>query len=116
MDNTPNPADHGQRRLVWVDGARHLLSLGVASELRNARRRQGLSFRAAAKRTGVSAGNICKLEHSQRAPSYAVAELLIDGLKLEPVAARRLMAEARPYAGRSWVAPDEREQDLDLTG
>jgi transcriptional regulator with XRE-family HTH domain len=94
MDNADPGLGDGQRQ-------RGCLSPAVAVELRSARRRLGLSFRSAARRTGVSAGNLCKLEHGQRAPSFKVAEALVGGLGLEPGVAAALMAEAR-HAGRSW--------------
>lgn len=100
MDNAAISPVDGQRQ-------RHYLSPGVAAELRSARRRLGLSFRAAARRTGVSAGALCRLEHAQRAPSIAVAEALVDGLHLPPSVAARLMLEAR-HAGRSWLPPSRR--------
>lgn len=98
MDNASSPLHHGQRE-------RHYLSPGVAAGLRNARRKLGLSYRIAAGRTGVDAGMICKLEHCQRAPSVAVAQAPVDGLRLEGDVAAGLMAEAVRDAGRSWRAP-----------
>ncbi len=97
MHNATSPLRLGQRE-------RHYLSPGVAAELRNARRKLGLSYRMAAGRTGVDAGTICKLEHCQRAPSVEVARALVDGLRLEGDVAAGLMAEAVPDAGRSWRA------------
>lgn len=52
------------RRLVWVDDNRHRLSQAAGGELRNARRKLGLSQRGAARTTGVSQGNICKLDYA----------------------------------------------------
>jgi len=98
MEHAPERAAHGAQR-------RHYLSASAAAELRNARRRQGLSLRALEARTGIAYGYLGMLERGQRAPSVEVARLLAPALRLEPDAAARLMAEAVPDAGRSWRAP-----------
>ncbi len=97
MHNASSPPRHGQR-------GRHYLSPTAAAQLRNARRKLELSYRAAGRRTGVDAGMICKLEHCQRAPSVEAAQAVIDGLRLEGDAAAGMLAEAVPDAGRSWRA------------
>ncbi len=110
MDIGPEAVAHGHQRLVWADDARHYLTAAVARELRNARRRLGMSQRAAARTTGVSQGHIAHLELCQRAPSVDLARALVDGLRMEPGPAAMLMAEAVPDAGRSWRAPESDEQ------
>lgn len=105
MGIAANPVGHGHHRLVRADDARHYLSPTAARELRNARRRLGMSQRAAARATGVSQGHVAHLELCQRAPSIDVARALVAGLRLGPGPAAVLMAEAVPDAGRSWRAP-----------
>lgn len=98
MTRSPSPAG----RRGWVEDARQRLSPAVGAGLRDARLTLGLSFRAAARRAGVSAGYLCQLEHGSRCPSVAVADALVDALRLDGATADRLFCEARPDAGRSW--------------
>jgi len=105
MEHPPERAARGARPGARQDDARHYLSASAAAELRNARRRQGLSLRALEARTGISFGYLGMLERGQRAPSVEVAQALVAGLRMAPDAAARLMAEAVPDAGRSWRAP-----------
>jgi len=79
----------------------------MGRELRRARLRLGLSYRQASQRAGVAHGHLCDLEHGRRAPSVAVAESIIFGYRLKPDVACRLLAEAIPDAGRSWLPPAE---------
>jgi len=112
MDIATRPATLGHHRLVWVEGNRHYLSPDVARELRDARRKLGMSQRNAARATGVSQGHIAHLERCQRAPSVETAHTLIGGLKMDAGAAARLLAESVPDAGRSWIPRELRDDAL----
>lgn len=107
MGISTSPACDGHPRLVWVEGNRHHLSPAAARELRDARRKLGLSQRNAARATGVSQGFLGHLERSGRAPSVETARMLISGLKMTAGAAARLLADSVPDAGRSWKPRDD---------
>ena len=66
----------------------------------------GWSYRQAERKTGVSAGHLCRLEHGQRVPSVAVAELLIDQFHLCGPIVDQLLEVAVSDAGRSETRPE----------
>lgn len=86
----------------WRERTAHRwLSPQLAAALREARLARGWSFRQAARELGVSPAGLHHLEHGVRLPSTVMAEVLIHGLGLDELTARRLRAVARPCAGRS---------------
>jgi DNA-binding XRE family transcriptional regulator len=72
----------------------------VASALREARVRLGSQHRVA-RQLGISRSFLIDLERGRRRPSVAIAQLLIDGLRLDSEVADALLAAAVPDAGRS---------------
>ena len=80
--------------------ARHVLPVAVAAALAAARRRRGWSYRRAAERTGLGPGYLHALEHAQRCPSTAVAEVLVAGLGLDAAEAAALRAATVAGVGR----------------
>lgn len=80
MANTP---------LIWPERGR--LDQRTAQKLRAAREAAGLSLRQAARRTGISYGFLCQLEHGVRRPRAVTAEALIRAVPMEP----GLVAELR---------------------
>jgi transcriptional regulator with XRE-family HTH domain len=90
-----------------VEGQRHYLSPEAAAGLQAARRRLGLSFREASERAGVSTGFLWNLEHGKRCPSIDMARCLIAAFDLDAVAAARLLDEARPDVGRSFIGAQD---------
>lgn len=98
MGNGHSEADHGQH--PWRPGLRYL-DPGIAEAVRHGRINRGWSYRQAERKTGVSAGHLCRLEHGQRVPSVAVAELLIDQFHLCGPIVDQLLEVAVSDAGRS---------------
>lgn len=81
---------------------RHTIPADLAAALRGARQDRGLGLREVAGLVGVDAGHLSRIERAERCPSVAVARDLVAKLKLAPDLAARLLAVARPDAGRSW--------------
>lgn len=73
----------------------------VADSLARARRTRGWTLREAGNRLGIAHSMIAHLEHAERRPSVALAELLVRGYRLSGREADRLFEVARPWAGRS---------------
>lgn len=79
----------------------------VAFALLEAREALGLSLRDVARRIGIGAPHLCRIEHGTRVPSRTVALALVELYDLEhrnAVQARRLYALAVPDAGRDHPA------------
>jgi hypothetical protein len=66
--------------------------------------------RQAAHSLDISHGYLSELEHGRRCPSLVVACVLVERLALDPGVGARLLAVARPNAGRSW----REERDMEL--
>lgn len=97
-----------ENAVAWIDDTRHYLPADLAAALRAARLRRVGGLRRCAGQVGISPGYLCMLEQGKRCPSVAVARDLAAVLKLEqrePDLAARLLALARPDAGRSWTPP-----------
>ena len=87
-----NPAPRATRTCRrWT---RQQLPADLAAELRAARHLQGLSLRETAHRGGISAGYLSRLERGLRAPRRAVAERLVDVLRLDGEVADELLEAA----------------------
>jgi transcriptional regulator with XRE-family HTH domain len=83
------------------DTRRHVLTPETAAMLASARRSRGWSLRQAARQTGVSFGTIGNLETARRAPSTAVALILVSAYRLSHDDSRQLLGESVTDAGRS---------------
>lgn len=93
--------DYADRYPAGTRRERHYLSPELGAVLKQARRRRGWGLRPAARKMGLGHGHLFALEAGHRAPSTAVAELLVEGLGLNTADAARLMEEAVPDVGRS---------------
>ena len=80
---------------------RHYLCPELGAVLNKARVRRGWGLRLAARKMGLNHGYLFALGAGQRAPSTAVAEVLVTGLGLNEAEAAWLRAEAVPDVGRS---------------
>lgn len=92
------PSDRAPQRHLPAD---------VAFALLEAREAAGWSLRDVARRIGIGAPHLSRLEHGTRVPSRTVALALVELYDLKhrnPVQARRLYALAAPNAGRDHPA------------
>ena len=96
-------------RWTWeLDEDRRCLPPDVGWSLAQARRRLGLSQRAAADRAGISRPFLTRLEAGQRAPSVAVATRLAFVLRLSDrdrgvlLGHAQLAGESSPYRTGAW--------------
>jgi transcriptional regulator with XRE-family HTH domain len=78
----------------------HELSPAMASALRTARYRRGITLTEAARITGCTKGHLSLLENAKRAPSATMARALIRTYRLSPDDAERLTAESVKGVGR----------------
>jgi transcriptional regulator with XRE-family HTH domain len=70
----------------------------LGAELKAARQRAGLTYRAAAQRIGIAPGYLWCLEAGVRAPRIDTADRIIDSLRLEDDVADRLLDAVAPEA------------------
>lgn len=82
------------------------LPADLAAALRQARTSRGWSLRVAAQQTGASASTLSHLERGDRLPSTAMAELLVDGYRLDRATGARLRTVARSGVGRGRCMTD----------
>ncbi len=101
--------DYADRYPPGTIRERHYLSPELGAVLKQARRRRGWGLRPAARRMGLGHGHLFALEAGQRAPSTAVAEVLVEGLRLNQAEAAWLRDEAVPDVGRSSPWKEDRE-------
>lgn len=81
---------------------RHYPPPEFCETLAAARRAAGLSYRALARRCGLSFAFLHKLETGDRSPSRSNAELLVDALGVTGREAETIRAAAIPGAGRDY--------------
>lgn len=86
---------------------RHTLASDVAKIIETARKDKWLSYRAAARRCGVSPTHLHDLCHGRRAPSVPVARAVVEGLGLTGAEASVVLAAAvSGRVGRAWRTPN----------
>jgi len=89
MDNTLDPATHGQHPL---------------RALRHRRIGAGLSLRGAARLAGCTAGHWSRVERGERRVSVAMAMAMAEAVRLDPAETAALLGVAVEDVGRSWQA------------
>lgn len=72
--------------------------MGIASSLRRARRRSGVSLRSIASRSGVGAGNLSAIENGRRDPTTSTVDKLASAIGVEWVP---VLTEGRSPAVRA---------------
>lgn len=82
------------------------LPADLAAARRQARTSRSWSLRVAAQQTGASESALWHLERGDRLPSTAMAELLVDGYRLDEATTGRLRTVAQPGVGRGRCMTD----------
>jgi transcriptional regulator with XRE-family HTH domain len=99
MENTDAS---GQPSRSTCGNTRHEIGAELGAKLKAARCRRGWSLRVAGQRVGIAHGYLALLESGVRAPRLAVADRLIEELRLSDDVADRLLAATAPES-RWWL-------------